>query len=148
METRTNTILLVEDCTSFRNLVTSLLNGSPNLRLICEASDGVEAVRKARELKPDLVLMDIGLPKLNGLRAARAICDLVPSAKVVFLTQETSREVLKEALSLGAWGYIAKQDAGKDLLEGLTTVLQGKRFISPALGGAGSLQTADTSSSL
>jgi len=134
------TLLLVEDFRPFRTFVASLLDGNPDLRLVCEASDGGEAVAKAQELRPDVVLMDIGLPTLNGLEAARRIRKLVPATKIVFLTQEASAEVLQEALGLGAWGYIVKQQAGSELLEGLARILHGQRFVSAGLGGNGSQQ--------
>jgi len=126
-------ILLVEDFKPYRDLVTSLLAENPDLRVACEASDGLEAVEKAQQLKPDLILMDIGLPKLDGLTAARRIHELAPSTKVVFLSQETSAEVVQEALSLGAWGYIFKQRAGTDLLGAMAEIRKGKRFVSGEL---------------
>lgn len=141
MEKRLGTILLVEDFSPVRVIITSLLAGNPDLRVIGEASDGVEAVTKAQELRPEVVLMDIGLPKLNGLEAASRIRELVPSSKIVFLTQETSAEVLKEAQSLGSWGYIVKQQIGKDLLRGVTSILQGRRFVSGGLDGNGLAST-------
>lgn len=130
MEKSSIQILLVEDFKPYRDFVTLLVGQNPHLRVICEASDGLEAVEKAQQLKPDVVLMDIGLPKLNGLEAARHIRQLVPSSKVVFLTQETDMEVVKEALSLGAWGYIVKEYGASDLSAGLEAILQGKRFVS------------------
>lgn len=144
MEKRLVTILLVEDFSPVRAIITSLLDENPDLRVIGEASDGVEAVTKAQELRPEVVLMDIGLPKLNGLEAASRIRELVPSSKIVFLTQETSAEVLKEALSLGSWGYIVKQQTGKDLLRGVTSILQGRRFVSGGLDGNGLASTNPT----
>lgn len=144
MEKRLGTILLVEDFSPVRVIITSLLAGNPDLRVIGEASDGVEAVTKAQELRPEVVLMDIGLPKLNGLEAASRIRELVPSSKIVFLTQETSAEILIEALSLGSWGYIVKQQIGKDLLRGVTSILQGRRFVSGGLDGNGLASTSPT----
>ena len=126
-------ILLVEDFKSYRDFITSLLGENPDLWTICEASDGVEAVRKAQEHTPDVILMDIGLPQLDGLEAARRIRRLVPSSKIVFLTQETSAEVIEAALSLGAWGYVVKQQAGTDLLAALAAIRRGKRFVSQGL---------------
>jgi DNA-binding NarL/FixJ family response regulator len=98
---------------------------------ICEASDGVEAIAKALELRPDLILMDIGLPKLNGLEAAQRIRELVPSAKLVFLTQENDPEIIQEAVGIGARGFIVKRQAGTELLAGLEFVLQGRRLSVP-----------------
>jgi DNA-binding NarL/FixJ family response regulator len=126
----TTKILLAEDFEPCRCLIASLLDKNPAFRIRCEASDGLEAVAKAQELGPDVVLMDIGLPKLNGLAAARRILDLIPSTKIIFLTQETDVDMVKEAFSLGAWGYVLKQEAEGDLLGALSAVLQGKRFLS------------------
>src|SRR5262249_28612527 len=114
----------------YRSFITSLLGRNSGQPVVCEASDGLEAVAKAQQLSPDVILMDIGLPKLNGLEAARRILELRPFSKIVFLTQETSVEVVKEALSLGAWGYVVKQQAGSDLFAALAAIDRGKRFIS------------------
>ena len=99
------------------------------MQVIGEASDGLEAVQRAVELKPDLVLMDIGLPLLNGIEAARKIRELVPEAKIIFLSQESSTEVLQEAMGLGAWGYVVKAKTRTDLLPALETVIAERRFV-------------------
>jgi len=132
------TVLLVEDFEPYRTFVASLLDGNRGFQVICEASDGLEAVARAQELKPDVILMDISLPKLNGLEAARRIHELTPSSKILFLSQETDREVANEALRLGASGYIVKQQAAVELLSGLVAILEGKRFLSKGLVGNGS----------
>jgi DNA-binding NarL/FixJ family response regulator len=100
------------------------------LEVVCELSDGLAAVQKAEELKPDLILLDIGLPGLNGIEAGRQIRKVVPSAKIIFLTQESSEDVVQEALSLGALGYVVKTRAGSDLLAAVETVLEGKQYVS------------------
>lgn len=92
--------------------------------------DGLEAVRKAAELKPDLILMDIGLPSLSGIEAARKIRTLVPESKVIFVTAETSASVAEEALSLGAAGYVLKTAVDSDLLQAIEAVMSGRRFVS------------------
>jgi DNA-binding NarL/FixJ family response regulator len=84
------------------------------LQVIGEAADGLEAVQKALELKPDLVLMDIGLPSLNDIDAARQIRKLVPESRIIFLSQESSAEMVQEALSLGAQGYVSNVNAARD----------------------------------
>lgn len=114
-----------------------MLNGNSGLHVISEASDGLEAVEKAQQLRPDLILMDIGLPKLNGLEAARRILGLDPSAKIVFLTQETDIHVVREAFSLGACGYVLKQQVETELLPALAAVLEGRRFVSRGLSDGG-----------
>ena len=128
MGTATIGVLLVEDFRPYRVFVRSLLAKSPDFQVISEASDGLEAVEKTQHLKPDLVLMDIGLPILNGLDAARRIGNLVPSSKIVFLTLETDIDVVQEAYRSGARGYVAKQQARTELLAVLAAVLQGKPF--------------------
>lgn len=133
MEASTIRILFVEDFAPFRALARSMLSGNPLLRVIGEASDGLDAVAKARELRPELILMDIGLPKLNGLEAARRIRELVPSSKIVFLTQESDMDIVQEALSIGACGFVAKGQAGSELLAGLESVLRGELFVSSGL---------------
>ena len=105
--------------------------------MVGEAGDGLEAVEKARELCPDIILMDIGLPKLSSLAAARRVLDLDPSAKIIFLTQLTDDDVIRKAFRAGGLGYVSKQQAETELLTALTTVLQGRRFVSTGLSGDG-----------
>ena len=100
------------------------------MHVIGEASDGLEAVQKAEELRPDLILIDIGLPKLDGIEAAHRISRLVPSATVLFLSQENDADVVATALSNGARGYVLKLDANGELLPAVESVLRGRRFIS------------------
>src|SRR4051812_47049555 len=87
----------------------------PNFQIVAEVSDGHEAVQKAKELKPELMLLDVGLPTLNGIAAARQIFKLIPDAKIIFVTQESSGEVAEEAFKSGARGYVVKTRAGSDL---------------------------------
>jgi DNA-binding NarL/FixJ family response regulator len=123
-------VLFVEDFVPFRKLMCSTLGERHDLRVVGEASDGLEAVQKALELKPDLVLMDIGLPSLNGIEAARRIREIVPGAKIIFLSQETSDDVVQEALSLGASGYVVKVNAGTTLFPAIKAVVLGRQFVS------------------
>ena len=95
-------------------------------------SDGLEAVQKAEELKPDLILLDIGLPTLNGIEAARRILELAPESKIIFLTLQTSPAFVQEAMRLGAWGYVFKTHAAADLLPAINAVLSGQQFVSCA----------------
>ena len=106
--------------------------------MICGVSNGLEAVQKAQDLKPDLILMDIGLPGLNGIEAARRIRTLAPNSKIIFLTQESSPEVVREAVILGARGYVIKSRAETDLLIAVDAVLQGKQFFNDGDGRHGS----------
>jgi DNA-binding NarL/FixJ family response regulator len=123
-------IIVVEDFAPFRQFIVETLASARNLQVICEASDGLEAVQKAVELRPDLILMDIGLPSLNGMEAAQQIRKLVPESKIIFLTQESSADVVQAALKLGASGYVVKINAASDLLPALEAVISGKQFFS------------------
>jgi DNA-binding NarL/FixJ family response regulator len=136
---------VVDDFEPFRSFVCSTLQQKPELEVVCELSDGLAAVQKAEELKPDLIVLDIGLPTLNGLEAARQICNLVPSAKIVFLTQESSGDVVQEALRSGAHGYVVKTQAGSDLLAAVKAALEGKRFVGDGLTAHDSLDVLDRS---
>ena len=102
----------------------------PELEIVCELSDGLAAVQRAEELNPDLILLDIGLPSLNGIEAARQIRKLVPKAKIIFLSQESSDDVVQEVFSSGALGYVVKTFAGGELLPAVKAVLDGKPFVS------------------
>jgi DNA-binding NarL/FixJ family response regulator len=122
-------ILIVEDYKPFRRFICLALQQRAELQVIEEASDGLEAVQKAQELQPDLVLLDIGLPNLNGLEAGRRIRKVFPNSKILFLSQESSPDVVRAALNLGALGYVYKPRAQSDLLPAIDAVLGGKRFV-------------------
>jgi DNA-binding NarL/FixJ family response regulator len=123
-------ILVVDDSEPWRRFAASTLRKKPGLQVVGEASDGLEAFQKAVELKPDLILLDIGLPSLNGIEAARRIREIVPEAKIIFLSEETSADKVQEAMSFGAWGYVFKTMTAIDLLTAVETVLSGLRFVS------------------
>jgi DNA-binding NarL/FixJ family response regulator len=127
-------VLVVEDFAPLRQVVCSTLEERPELQVVGEASDGLEAVQKAEALQPDLILLDIGLPSLNGIEAARRITKLSPNSKILFVSQESSEVVAQEALRVGA-GYVVKQRAGSELLAAVKAVCQGGRFVSTALSG-------------
>jgi DNA-binding NarL/FixJ family response regulator len=123
-------ILVVEDHETVRQFVCSELQQRPDFQIVGEASNGLDAVQKAQELQPDLVLLDIGLPKMNGLEAGRQITCLVPNTKLLFLSLESSARIMQEAFRLGAWGYVHKMRAQLDLLPAVDAVLAGQRFVS------------------
>jgi DNA-binding NarL/FixJ family response regulator len=118
-------ILVVDDYKDWRDRVRSLLRERPEWQVICEASDGLEAVQMAEELEPDVILLDIGLPKLNGIEAARQIRQLLPNSKIIFLSQENSLDVVQEALSTGAQKFVHKARAQNELLPAIDAVLNG-----------------------
>ena len=129
-------ILLVDDFYPFRLYVSSMLRKRSDLRVVGEAGNGVEAVAHAAQLRPDLVLLDIGLPKLNGIDAARQIRTASPESKIIFLSQETSIEIIEEALGTGAKGYVVKSAVAAELMGALNFVIQGGCFV----GGGGALR--------
>ena len=122
-------VLLVDDYEPFRIIVSSLLSENPALQIVAEASDGLESARKAWRLQPDLVLLDISLPGLNGIVAARQIRKLAPKSKIVFLSQETSPEVVEEAMRSGASGYVVKANVRSELLPTIERVLPSKQSL-------------------
>ena len=126
-------ILVVENHEPFRRFLSSALLQNDQLRVVGEASDGLEAIQMAEELQPDLVLMDIGLPKLSGIAAAKQIRRLTPRAKLLFLTQETDAAVIRETFRLGGRGYVHKMRAWNDLLPAIDAVLRGETFLSTGL---------------
>jgi len=126
-------VLVVEDFEPFRRLIRSTLGTNTNLQIVGEASDGLEAVRKAEELQPSLILLDVGLPTLNGIEAARRIRKFAPEAKIIFVTQEFSADVVQAALTTGAAGYVVKTRMTSDLLLAVEAVREGWQFVSPGL---------------
>lgn len=130
METSSVRILVVEDFEPFRTLIRAILEKNPRLHIVAEVSDGLDAVQKAAELKPDLILLDIGLPMLSGLDAARLIRKLAPHSRILFVSQETSPEVVQDALSLGASGFVVKTRLASDLLTAVEAALPGRTSVA------------------
>jgi DNA-binding NarL/FixJ family response regulator len=125
-------ILVVDDYKPFRRFLHLKLQLRPELQTVGEASDGLQAIKKAEELQPDLILLDIGLPSLNGIEAAHRISRLVPAAKILFVSQNNDADLVTAALSNGAKGYVRKQNAQTDLLPAVEAVLRGDRFLTTA----------------
>jgi CheY-like chemotaxis protein len=126
-------VLVVEDYQPFRQFVCSSLGKRPELEIIYEVSDGLEAVQKAEELQPDLIVLDIGLPGLNGIETARRIRKLSPKSKILFASQDSAPDLVQQALSLGALGYVLKAHAATDLLAAVEAVLRSEQFVSRTL---------------
>ena len=123
-------ILLVDDYEPFRRFVRATLQARPELQVIGEASDGLEAVQKAEELKPDLILLDVGLPTLNGIKACHRMSKVVPDSRILFVTQNNDADMARSVLGNGARGYVLKVDANSELLLAVEAILRGEQFIS------------------
>jgi DNA-binding NarL/FixJ family response regulator len=127
-----STVLIADDYAAFRSFLRLKL-GEKGFRSIVEAEDGLDAVAKAMELQPDLVLLDIAMPKLSGIEAAARIGLVAPQTKVLFVSLSTDSDIVQSALREGARGYVLKSRIEHELLPAIEAVLQGKRFISPDL---------------
>jgi DNA-binding NarL/FixJ family response regulator len=137
-------ILVADDFEPWLRQVCSMLQTRPYLRVVADVGDGLEAVQKAKELQPDLIVLDFGLPTLNGLEAAKHIRELAPDSKMIFLTQHRDRDLVRAALSAGAQGYVLKIDAGRELFTAVEGVLSGDAFVSSGVEGWNSSETGDT----
>jgi len=126
-------VLVVEDFAPFRQFIGSALARRCDLQIVGEAADGEEAVQKAKELQPDLILLDIGLPTLNGIEAARRIRTLSAESKILFVSQESSWDVVQEALRSGGLGYVVKAHAGSELLAAVDALCQGRQYIGSGI---------------
>jgi DNA-binding NarL/FixJ family response regulator len=132
---RSYKILVVDDSDRYRQFLVLSLRQRAEFQFIYEASDGLEAVEQAEELKPDLILLDIGLPSVNGIEAGRQIRKVSPDSKILFVSLESSADVVQEAFQLGAQGYILKADAARELMPAVDAVLQGRLYLSRRLPG-------------
>lgn len=126
-------ILVVDDFEPCRRYVCSRLDVYKKYQIVGQAMDGVGAIQNAQRLSPDLIVLDVGLPTLSGIQAASRIHEVVPAAKILFVTQNNDMDVVRAALSNGAHGYVLKESAGRDLLPAIEAVLRGERFVSERL---------------
>jgi DNA-binding NarL/FixJ family response regulator len=123
-------ILIVDDFEQWRTAVRSMLNSHAHLQIVGEASGGLDAVEKAEELAANLILLDIGLPDLDGIEAGRRIHSKMPETMVIFLTANNDAELVRAAIDSGAAGYVLKADAGRELLHAVAAVLRGEKYLS------------------
>lgn len=126
--------MVAEDFEPFRVFISSLLK-SPGFQIVCETSDGLDAVQRAEELRPDLVIMDVGLETLNGIYAARRIRSAAGHSRILFFTAHSDPELVRDALEAGAAGVVAKIDAD-ELLAAVHAVLMGSRYLSKSMKGS------------
>jgi len=125
---------VVDDFARWRNFVRSKLQSVATIRIIGEVSDGAEAVDQVQQLRPDVIVLDIGLRKLNGIEAARRIREIVPKTKILFFSETRESNIVEEALRIGT-GYVVKSDAASELLPAIEAVLEGRQFLSSTLAG-------------
>jgi two-component system response regulator NreC len=128
-------IVLAEDHRMVREGVKLLINGQPDMETVGEAGDGSAAVRLTQELKPDVVLMDVTMPEMNGLKATERLTQLCPQVRVLTLTRHTDRAYLQQLLQAGAAGYVLKQSAPAELLHAIRAVAAGGSYLDPAITG-------------
>lgn len=127
------TVVVAEDHTIVRKGIISLFDAKSGIEVIGEAEDGREAIKQVEELQPDVVLMDITMPHLNGLEATRQIKKMFPQVKVLALTMYTNEEYINQALQAGASGYVVKQAAPAELITAIQAVYRGDSFLSPSV---------------
>jgi len=128
-------ILLAEDHPVYRDGLRQIVASDPSLKILRETGNGAEALRLARELKPDILILDMDLPGMNGLEVARCRQQERLDFKIIFLTMYREEDMFAEAMELGAKGYVLKESAAADILQSLHAVAAGQHYISPALSG-------------
>ncbi len=129
-------LLIVDDHTILRDGIRALLGVYDEINVVGEASDGRECIEKALESEPDVILMDLVMPRMDGLEATRRIRKKIPKAKVLFLTQYESKEYVQSAMKAGGHGYIPKKAVGTELLKAIFTVVQGDYYLYPTAAAA------------
>ena len=130
---KTVTLFLADDHTIVRQGLAKLLEGEPHLRVVGEAENGREAVEKVEELKPDIVLMDIAMPMLNGIEATRQIRKICPQTKVIILSMHSHDRYISELFGLGASGYLLKSSTGTDIIKAIHAALKNETYLSPSI---------------
>jgi two-component system, NarL family, response regulator NreC len=126
-------ILLAEDHLTVREGIKLLINSQPDMQVIGEVGDGSAAVKEAQKLLPDIVVMDVSMPKLNGLKATKRLKTVSPDVKILTLTRHTDDAYLQQLIQSGASGYVLKQSAPTELIRAIRTVAAGKNYLDPAL---------------
>jgi DNA-binding NarL/FixJ family response regulator len=123
-------ILVVDDHATVRRSVCALLRADPAFEVICDVADGIQAVERAEELQPDVVVLDITMPGMDGFEAARRVRKVAPTAEILFLSQHDTIETIRQALRIGARGYVVKSDAASELVAAVRAVSEKKQYVS------------------
>ena len=128
-------VLIVDDHEPWRRHVASLLDKTRGWKVIGEASNGCDAVPAAAALRPDLILLDVELPRMNGIKAAERITTVAPETRILFMSAHSSLDIVEAALNAGGLGYIQKMNAGNELLPAMAAIMSGGRFVGAVLTG-------------
>ena len=128
-------ILLVDDFAPFRSYVCRIFEEHPKWQVVGEAADGITALQKAKDLQPDVILLDVNLPLLHGIEVAQQLGVMVPGCKILFLSAHSAPDTVQAAFAAGAWGYVIKWNTDRDLLRAMEAVMAGKQFLSERLAG-------------
>lgn len=128
-------ILVVDDFLSWQRCLLIHFEAEPDFKIIATAADGLDATQKAKELQPDVILMDLSMPGMNGIAATRQIRTISPGSKILFLTEQRGTELIQAAFDVGGSGYVLKSDTHADLIPGIRAVLLGQQFVSQSLRG-------------
>lgn len=136
-------VLVVDDSAPWCRFLVNALQANLQILVVGIVSDGIDAVRKTQDLQPDLILLDIGLPELNGIEAAKLIRKHSADSKIIFVTAEADPEIARTALDSGGLGYVVKSDAGRELSSAVEAVMLGKRYISRTLSGHGPAESEE-----
>lgn len=126
-------VLLADDHALMREGLSALLSAEPDIAIVAQVANGREAVRGVVELNPDIVLLDISMPEMNGIEAALIICEKSPATRVIMLSMHADSENVSRAFSAGAMGYLLKESASSQVVSALRTVHAGRRFLSPGI---------------
>ena len=123
-------ILVADDHTVVRGGICALLRAEPDFDVVCDVADGTQAVAKAEELQPDIVVLDITMPGMSGFEAARRIRNIAPTAEILFLSQHDTVETIRQAFQIGGRGYVVKSDAAKELVAAIRSIIQKTRYLN------------------
>ena len=135
-------ILVVEDFEPWRDFFRAELQRNLEMEIVGELSDGTQIVQEVERLRPDVVLMDIGLASTNGIEAAKLVRECSPNTKILFVSENRSADIASKALESGGHGYLVKIDVRRELLSGIRAVLAGRRFVSSSMAGHFLVETA------
>jgi DNA-binding NarL/FixJ family response regulator len=123
-------ILVADDHTVVRGSICALLRAEPDFDVVCDVTDGTQAVAMAEELQPDIVVLDIAMPRMSGFEAARRIRNIAPTAEILFLSQHDTVETIRQAFQVGGSGYVVKSDAAKELVAAVRSIIQKTRYVN------------------